>query len=66
MKMLAMSRVKRLIINTLQEREYQPIELLEHLQYRFGEDILKEALAQLTSSRTVELTRTRHLRIRSS
>lgn len=66
--MLRMSKVKRTIIVALQEREYQPVELLSRLEleHRFSEDILREALAQLTASREIELTRTRHLRLRNA
>lgn len=64
--MLRMSKVKRMIIVTLREREYQPIELLSQLEKQFGEDILREALAQLTASRKIELTPTRHLRLRNA
>lgn len=63
MKMLRMAKAKKLIICTLEEREYQPVELLKHLQTSFDEGLLKEAIAQLTASRAIEFTRTRHLKL---
>jgi hypothetical protein len=60
-----MPPVQRLIVNTLKGRQYSPVELLEILQTNeVSEGSLKDALAQLIDSRTVEFSRTRQVRLR--
>ena len=55
---------KTLILETIAERDYRPVELLEELSSRASESQLKQALAALVEAHTVELTSDRYIKRR--
>lgn len=58
--------LRRMILNKLNEREYQPLELFQQLQnFEISESALKDALADLLEDALIELSPDRHIRLRA-
>ena len=56
--------VRTRILNTLEQRPYRPIQLLEHLRSpEMSEADLKDALAVLITERVVEFLPDRHIKL---
>jgi DNA-binding HxlR family transcriptional regulator len=59
------AEVRNLILRTLKDRAYRPIELLQRLQSpEVTESALKDELAELINERIIELSPDRHIRLR--
>jgi hypothetical protein len=56
--------VKELILETIAQRNYRPVELLEELRPKASDGQLKNALAALVEAKIVELTPDRYVRRR--
>ena len=58
--------LRRMILNKLNEREYQPLQLFQQLQnFEISESALKDALADLLEDALIELSPDRHIRLRT-
>jgi hypothetical protein len=59
------AEIRNLILRTLKDRAYRPIELLQQLQSaEVTESALKDELAELINERIIELSPDRHIRLR--
>jgi hypothetical protein len=56
--------VKALILETIAQRDYRPVELFEELRPKASDSQLKNALAALVEAHIVELTPDRYVRRR--
>ena len=60
------SDLRRIILDKLNEREYQPLELFQQLQsFEISESALKDALADLLEDALIELSPDRHIKLRA-